>query len=319
MSELIEKQWQLERTRISDPELLKEADDYFEFLKSQNFTGVFNKVSDALYFKGPGLSRSDICGLRSSCPKKFKYHTYDHPAESSKQCFIDGDFSHRYLFQPETTEKFIPESVVILKAYEEYGKQTASIRNTNAYKKVKAEYLDDGFQIVSSELYQETGKIVESLRNRYGNILSSGIAEKVAYGVDPATGLLVKIKPDFIHTENNIIRAIYDLKTTKDDPETFKRSIYKYGYHIQDAYYLRVIYLATGSYVSEFVFMCVEKVAPYLPYLVRCDEGYKALGKEFIDYALDTYKMCLTSGIWNGYQEMYEAEPPAYAISSDDY
>ena len=70
---------------------------------------------------------------------------------------------------------------------------------------------------------------------------------------DEETGLQCKCRPDIWAG-----MILVDLKTTEDaSPEGFARSIQTYGYGIQAAHYL------AGSGADAFIFVAVEKKAPY--------------------------------------------------------
>ena len=317
---LIEKQWLVERTRLNDfPEKQKKADAFFRELEKKNFTGLFDKVSDEMYFNGPGLSRSDMYNLHGSCLEKMKHNTYDAPVREEKQCFIDGDYQHRVVFQPDTLENFISDGTIYMKAIDLRGEQSKNVRATKEYKQAKAQYLADGYKIVTTALYKEANAIAESIQKRFGDVLAHGYAEKVAYAIDPISGLLLKVKPDFISLDDNdVITGIVDLKTTKDDPETFCRGLHKFGYHVQDVYYRKVLGLATNTDIEQFTFMCVEKEPPYLTYAVNCDDAYREIGATFIYHATTTLRDAITSNIWSGYKREYLAMPPQFLISQGE-
>jgi len=77
----------------------------------------------------------------------------------------------------------------------------------------------------------------------------------------PATGLTIKCKPDLYFTETG---TLVDLKTTVSAaPNDFTRSIFKYGYDLQAAFY-RIVCREAGLLVGdEFHFIAVEKTPPY--------------------------------------------------------
>ena len=84
-------------------------------------------------------------------------------------------------------------------------------------------------------------------------VRGDGQTEVSMFWDDDKTGLQCKCRPDIW-----LGKVIVDLKTTEDaSPEGFARSIQNYGYGIQAAHYL------AGSGADSFIFVAVEKKAPY--------------------------------------------------------
>ena len=80
---------------------------------------------------------------------------------------------------------------------------------------------------------------------------------------------------------------IIDIKTTSDKSlSSFKSSAYKYGYHRQAAFYL------DGFQAKEFIFVVIEKKAPY-------NVGVYIAGEDFINRGRSEYFELLT--IYNDY------------------
>ena len=92
-------------------------------------------------------------------------------------------------------------------------------------------------------------------------VRGEGQTEVSMFWDDDETGLACKCRPDIW-----MGRVIVDLKTTEDaSPEGFARSIQNYGYGIQAAHYL------AGSGADTFLFVAVEKKAPYAVAVYQLD------------------------------------------------
>lgn len=88
----------------------------------------------------------------------------------------------------------------------------------------------------------------------------SFVAEASFFATDPLTGVKIKCRPDGYLPSHGIV---FDIKTTRDaSPEGFPREIRNYGYDLQAAFYLRCL-RASGHKADAFIFVCVEKEAPY--------------------------------------------------------
>ena len=105
------------------------------------------------------------------------------------------------------------------------------------------------------------------------------------------------------------------MKSTADaSPEEFARSIAKYRYHVQDAFYSEGYYQATGQWPRGFVFIAVEKTAPYAVACYSLDDDAKAYGRELFQRDLETLLEAEKSQEWTAYsQEIETLSLPAWA------
>lgn len=125
-----------------------------------------------------------------------------------------------------------------------------------------------------------------------------GKAEKSVYWIDATTGVLCRCRPDWWRDDNLIV----DLKTTEDaSPEGFARSIAKFRYDVQDAFYTDGVQQATGKRPKAFVFIAVEKKPPYGVGVYVLDAETKDLGRAQYQHDLRVYAECLRTGEWPGY------------------
>lgn len=112
--------------------------------------------------------------------------------------------------------------------------------------------------------------------------------------------------------------AIDDLKTTgkSADPDAFIRgNLFKLGYDIQAAFYLRGLEAVTGAQ-AEFRFLIVETAAPYAVSVVALEPGAMAIANRKVDYALKTWATCLRENAWPAYPtRVCYAEMPAWEES----
>lgn len=135
-------------------------------------------------------------------------------------------------------------------------------------------------------------------------LTSSGDCEKAIFATDPETGALLKIKPDrFNH--NGIM---LDVKTTEDArADAFAKSVHKYRYHVQDAFYTDVARWA-GHDVKAFVFIAIEKEPPYAVAVWWLDEEARERGRSLYRDSLNTYAKCLATNDWHAYQQQDDTD-----------
>ena len=105
------------------------------------------------------------------------------------------------------------------------------------------------------------------------------ICESVAIG--EIHDIFCKGKADIVNKSKGII---VDLKTTQSvNPRDFRRSCYKYGYHRQ-AYFYKELFNA-----KEFIFICVEKEAPYSVGLFYTSDEFIEQGQDEVFNLLEHY------------------------------
>jgi hypothetical protein len=86
------------------------------------------------------------------------------------------------------------------------------------------------------------------------------VNEASFFAPDPDSGLQLKARPDSYWDAKGVI---YDLKTCQDaSPRGVAKDMQTYNYAIQAAFYLHVLSLA-GYEAKQFVFVNVEKTAPF--------------------------------------------------------
>jgi hypothetical protein len=129
-------------------------------------------------------------------------------------------------------------------------------------------------------------------------LLEHGQPEVSAYAVDPATGILLRGRFDWLGEW-----IISDYKTAKDaSPEGFARSVANYGYHMQAAWYLDLCEL-NGEPREAFAFVVQEKAEPYMVAVYDLDDTALEIGARRNRRALDLYRQCLDEDRWPGYAD----------------
>ena len=91
---------------------------------------------------------------------------------------------------------------------------------------------------------------------------------------------------------------VLDLKTTDSvDPETFMKKVVNLGYDFQAAYYTRAA-MAAYDKPFRFIFVAVERKAPYTVDLFEVSPDMMHEGFYKVEKALDLYVKCDDSGEW---------------------
>jgi len=130
--------------------------------------------------------------------------------------------------------------------------------------------------------------------------LVKGMIEYSHYGVED--GIEIRCRPDVYNPETKVIA---DVKTTQDNsPKAFRGDIYKYGYHIQAAFYCSALSNITGEMYSplNFRFIAVETNHPYSCEVYALNEQQIEQGYELLRKAWSEWKLYKETGLILGYQ-----------------
>ena len=117
------------------------------------------------------------------------------------------------------------------------------------------------------------------------------------------------------HGTDGVDWCIVDLKTTDDaSPDAFARSVAKYHYDMQAAFYSQLLaqvhQIETRPY---WLWLAVQKTAPYTCAVYSANE-WIAGGDDKVETALDRLKECRESGQWpQPYGGITELPKPRYA------
>jgi len=131
-------------------------------------------------------------------------------------------------------------------------------------------------------------------------LLRAGDTEVSYVWEDPTTGLMCRCRTDLEALDRNLIG---DLKSTEDArPEAFSRILASGGYYRQAAWYLDGVNAVLGAgTVTRFVFVVVERVAPYGVGVYALDDDDIDRGREENLVALKRLAWCLEHDSWPGY------------------
>lgn len=237
------------------------------------------------YHARPEISASDLKQI-ASCPAKWIYEK-SNPKEPTDAMMI-GTAIHTRILEPEKYK----DEVAILPTLD---------RRTKAGKEEYAEFveLSKNKVIITQDQNAEIESIEDSvMSNHYARTLieyEERIVEKSFFWTDPDTGILCKTRPDLVGI------ACVDLKSTVDASEdAFMRQAYNLKYHIQAAFYLDGL-RANNIDCNRFVFIAVEKTAPYIVQIYVADDSFIERGRIEYKQALRTLAQCRADNKYPGY------------------
>ena len=239
----------------------------------------------ALIYKDiPNEDYHACVGISSSYIRRFgqsQLHAIEHKQESSPNLKF-GTAAH----------------ALIVEGQEAFDKEVRVLTGspyTKAYKEEKAEYEEQGFIV----LKEDDVNLIQSMKdsmvyegNAYLNAKGK-VAEASIYWYEE--DVLCKCRPDMLcpplkepNSDNKIV--IIDYKTTIScEPFSFNKSVKKYGYDMQAAWYRRGLLMA-GYDVEDFVFIAQEKVHPYASKVFRITKEQMDFGWTMMESYLSDYK-----------------------------
>ncbi len=148
-----------------------------------------------------------------------------------------------------------------------------------------------------------------------GKLFIAGKPEQTLIWRDPATGVLCRLKTDWLRATGMV-----DLKTTDDaSPDALSRSAYNFGYYVQDAFYRRGFRALFPNVEPWFALVAVEKSPPYLVHVVQLKERATSYGDRKVSEALEIYRDCTASGVWPGYptDEITDIDLPGWVRTEE--
>jgi hypothetical protein len=133
------------------------------------------------------------------------------------------------------------------------------------------------------------------------NLIVGAVFEASGYFRDPVTGLKCRIKPDILRTD---LSAMPDLKTTVDaSREAFSRTIWRYRYDVQLAFYSLGVSQICGRPPRHPCFIAIESTDDHDVCVYEADEGMMERGQRSMRIALNRIARCLETQRWPGLQD----------------
>lgn len=159
--------------------------------------------------------------------------------------------------------------------------------------------------VLESDIYYIINQIKKSFKeNRLAQKYCIGEKELSHYS--KMDGIDVRVRPDCINRMSNFIS---DVKTCQDNsPEGFKKDIYKWGYHLQAAFYMDV------CGIENFKFIAVTTSFPFTVEVHTLDEKHIEFGRMAYKSALDQWKKYLLTNQPTSYHWYQFADDGSYLI-----
>lgn len=270
--------------------------------------GIYRDIPNGDYDEIPAVRRTFAWKVFSASPAHACWER-DHDKPTKPKSL--GVMTHFAMLQPEE----FPRSYAVMPAFEldvanltKSGDAPKSPKATGYYRGKAAEFDSmcgrDGIAIVTQDDYDTAYHIGRNIRSHpdMQRFFQRGTRnEAVSVWRDKSTGLLCKARYDCL-VEGDLPTAV-DVKTTADgSPWGFLRSVRKWGYYFQAAWYLAG--LRAHSYVSpNFLFAVAETFGHHEVTVYELESETLMLGAHHCRAALDTIAACELCDKWPGYGE----------------
>ncbi|WP_190264851.1 PD-(D/E)XK nuclease-like domain-containing protein [Glutamicibacter nicotianae] len=238
------------------------------------------------------LGSTSLKTLALKTPAHYKY-------ESEHQVFKDefniGTAAHSLILESDTT------SIVVLE-HQNYL--------TKAAKEAKAAAIAENKQPLLAKEWEQVQAMRDAVMDHTvaGPLFKGHVPERSFFWEQD--GMKFKVRPDALRED-----LIVDLKTTVNaDTNEFGKTAFNYGYFVSAALYQQGVERVTGKKLP-FVFVNVEKTAPYLVSVTELDEDALDFGHMMIERATRIYKECTKTGVWPGYPTRTTTSLPIWAYS----
>jgi hypothetical protein len=270
----------------------------YENVAADDYHGNINLLPE------PSLSSSGAKKIIAQSPYHFWYDSPlnpDRPEQEDKPHFSLGRLAHDLVLTPEEVENgyhFLPEgfksnatkqfAVEIELAEHARGQGRTIVRHQDA---VKAQEIANAISRNSDALAA----------------LSLGVPELTIAYKDKETGVWLRVRPDW--TPYSVINGadvmvVSDLKfmaQTHCRPHGFSKAIHDFGYHQSVAFYEDGIEAIYGRRPTNWLFIVVEKDAPYTVSVYELPREDIERGRFQNRIAINRFAECLQRGIWPDY------------------
>lgn len=262
------------------------------------------QMSNNEYHARPELSHSQL--TKMSVPAIFLHEVLSGKKTEQTAAMKLGTLIHTLLMEPDKFEATYAVTEKFDRRYSAEKEREKAFLAANVGK----------IMLESDTLIQAMGMAKSvSEHPEAALLLEDTIFERSIVWNDRLTGVPLRCRPDGLRPD---IAVKLDIKTSVDvSPEAFARSIYKYNYATQAAFY-RDGCADAGISIEHDVLIAVCSVPPYLCAVYEVDNEAIEWGQVRCRRWLDKYVECNASGVWPGYIGIKSIGLPAWAKMEDE-
>lgn len=256
--------------------------------------GIYPSIPNWDYHADPALGSTSLKTLATKTPAHWKW---DSMHSVHKTEFDIGTAAHSLILEQD-------ESGIEVLEFSDYRTKAAQEAKKEAYAAGKTPLL--------AEQWDEVRRVRDSVMSHPDASLAF-TGHKAEHSVFwDEDGLMLKCRPDAWLPD-----LLVDLKTSVTaDPRDLRKRALDMGWHNSAAHYIDGVKAMTGRELP-FVFVTVEKTAPYLVSVIELAPSFVALGREANTRAKAIYRRCAAADEWPGYPEIEPLTAPRWAETKE--
>jgi hypothetical protein len=279
--------------------------------------GIYRNVTFAEYIGWPHVNNSSL----SYAARSMAHYRYA-PEIETTDAMRFGSLVHCGKLEPASIGAryaVMPDFAAEIRKPD--GTEYSNVRATKAYKEAADAWratIGDRECCTSQDLEQMLGIVQSLVMHDQARLWLCGGGEPEVSFVwdDPDSGVRCKARVDRWHGCNGQQLAV-DLKTTKDASD-FERSILRYAYHRQAAFYTDGITACTGIRNVLFGIVAVEKEKPFGVRAALMSDDAVAVGRREYKRLLAQLAECREANVWPGYSDPVAWSLPSWALAAGD-
>lgn len=243
-------------------------------------------LTEEQYRASEAISKSDLDWIAPPrTPAHYKAKKDELNVQPRTPAMMLGSLIHRAVLEPDTMSDFVtrPEGMDFR------SKEGKAWRDSNV-----------GKTVLSHEEAAQVRDMVDAVWSHpVAKRVFKDAATEVCLFAEDKDGMQRKGRLDAMIKGN----AVPDLKTAfSADAMEFEKSIGKYRYHVQAAYYIDLCNLLDME-KSEFLYVVVEKEPPYAVAVYSLDDDAIRLGRMEYQRDLLAVRQCMESGKWPAFAD----------------
>lgn len=261
--------------------------------------GIYSSIDDVTYHSDlQSLSSSGARALLNGTPEEFDFNRR-RPSDPNKN-YDFGHAAHKMVLGIGSRLGMLDPNVC---GHTADGKLAKVPSATSEWKLAAAKHRREGkLPIAKADMEKAQTMAGKVFQHPIAKQLLGveGQAEHSIYWHDDATGVRLRIRPDYL--PKGLSRQLcIDYKTADSaDPRAFQRAVASYGYHQQQAFYEDGL-IELGFDDVGFLFVVQSKTAPYAVSVCQIEPEVVELGRRLNRVAIELFASCQESGKWPGY------------------
>lgn len=255
-------------------------------------SGIFYNLEANEYFADPALGSTSIKNLSDPDLSMAEVHQMI-TVNEHKKVYEAGTLGHALILEGSL------DNLIERVPFDSY-------RTKDAREARDAAYAAGLIPVNDSEV--ET--VLEPVGRMRDAVMTHSIAGPLFNGHEPEVsafweqdGVPMKARFDAYHQKRGLIVDLKCLASAR--PSEVQKAISNFGYWIQRRHYLNGAAAVTG-FEPDWLFVVVQKTEPYTVSVHRMNPNVDPLAQARIDYAVRRYREASMTGIWPGYNQIFE-------------